>query len=75
LGSVTRELRTVNQPAVLVARSTARFTAAEVVAQWFQATLNRTQQFASRAAGSIAVRVRFRTMPINLMWLASHNAE
>jgi len=40
-----------------------------------QTALNGTQQFASRAAGSIAVRVRFRAMAIDLIRLASHDAE
>jgi len=40
-----------------------------------QTGLNRTQQFASCTAGSIAMRVRFRAMAIDLIRLASQDAE
>ena len=60
-------------PSVNIARSTAKLTA--VRSCWSETDLNRTQQFASRAARSIAVRVRFRAMTIDLIRLARHDTE
>jgi len=75
LGWAREEVRSVKRSVVIDARSTAGITAAEVAAHWSQTGLNRTQQFASRAAGSIEMRVRFRAMAIDLIRLACDDTE